>query len=244
MSDHAVLIPTSEGPVGGVVSEPDGEGRAALIALPGHGRPARSGVNGFWARLARSLAERGVVVLRIDFSREGETLPIGEGGSGQVWKRDLDLRLLAEVTPWFHGRTGGLPLDLTGVCAGSRLAIELAGREPEAISGTFHVVPHLRALVQPGDGSRPDDVDPVDPHVVECFRAILDRRPSWILVGEDDSQDVPRLQRLLGPTRHQLEVESVPGMALHFLDQPPIQEQVRRRLVARVAAALPSAARA
>jgi len=75
VTDHAVLIPTSEGPVGGIVSEPRGEPRAGLVLLPGYGRPARSGINSFWSRIARDLAARGAAVLRVDYSREGETLP-------------------------------------------------------------------------------------------------------------------------------------------------------------------------
>jgi dienelactone hydrolase len=160
----------------------------------------------------------GIVVLRVDYSREGETLPIGEGGSGQAWKRDLDLRLLGQAVPWFRERAGGLPLLLAGFCSGARLAIEYAGREPDTVAGTFLVVPYLRALAQPGkeglDGR--DDLDAVDPAVVDCMGATLDRAPSWILVGEHDDPDVPTLERPLGPKRHGLEAEVVPGMALHL----------------------------
>lgn len=246
MTDHPVLIPTSEGPVGGVVSEPEGALRAGLLLLPGYGRPARSGVNSFWTRTARDLAERGVAVLRIDYSREGETLPMGEDVSGQANKRQLDGRLLDEVLPWFRGRLDGIEMLLAGVCSGARGAIELAGRDhPDAVAGTFLIVPHLRVLEgaerpsAPSEGTEElDDPDAVDPLVVDCFRTILSRAPSWILVGEHDTPDVALLERLLGPTTHELEVETVPDVALHFLDQPILQEDAGRRLVARVMQAL------
>lgn len=240
MTDHPVLIPTSEGPVGGIVSEPDAERRAALCLLVGHGRPARSGVNAFWTRLARRLSGLGLTVLRIDHSREGETLPIGEGGGGQAWRRDLDMRILGQVLPWFRERVGDAPLHLAGACSGARLAIELAGREPARISGLFLVVPYLKALVELGPDGEPVPAEPaeVDPVVVACMRAVLSRGPSWIVTGELDTPDVPLLERLLGRPARGLEVEVVPGATLHFLDQPDVQEQAERRLVARLTRAL------
>jgi hypothetical protein len=232
MSDHPVLIPTSEGPVGGIVSEPRGEARAALILLSAYGRPARSGVNAFWTRLARAAAELG-----FDCSREGETLPIGEGGSGQRWRAELDLRLLDQVAAWFRERTEDAPLHLAGSCSGARMAIEFAGRDPEAVAGIFLVVPYLKTLAQPdreGSTELLEEVDPVDPVVVDCIEAILTHFPCWILVGEHDAPDLPLLQRLLGPTSHDLEVEVVPNTTLHLLDQPDLQQEVGSRLLARL----------
>lgn len=237
MTDHAVLVPTSEGPVGGIVSEPQGEARTALILLPAYGRPARSGVNAFWTRIARSAAGLGVLTLRFDYSREGETLPIGEGGSGQMWRRDLDLRLLDQVATWFRAQIDGVSLLLAGSCSGARMAIELAGREPDAVAGTLLVVPYLKALAQPdreGSAELLQDLNPVDPSVVDCTRAILAQIPCWVLVGEHDDPDLPRLQRLLGPTSHDLEVEVVPNAAVHLLDQPHLQHEVASRLLARL----------
>ena len=74
--------------------------------------------------------------------------------------------------------------------------------------------------------------------MVERLRSILGHAPSWVLVGERDSADVHSLEQLLDPTAHPLEIEMVPGVALHFLDQPDVQEQARRRLVDRIDRAL------
>lgn len=245
MTDHPIFIPTSEGPVGGIVSEPPGEPRAALLLLPAYGRPARSGINSFWTRVARGLAERGLLVVRADYSREGETLPVGEGVSGQVAKNALDLLLFGQALPWIRERLGGLDLHVAGSCSGARGAIELAGRNPAAIARTFLVVPHLRVhegvdCPAPPGANGLDLADPrsVDPALVERMRVILDNGPSWILVGEHDTTDIPRLQRLIGPTAHDLEVEIVPDVALHFLDQPDLQEETQRQLVARISRAL------
>lgn len=235
--DHPVLIPTSEGPVGGIVSEPSGEARASMILLPGYGRPARSGVNSFWTRTARELADLGLVVLRFDYSREGETLPLGEDGpGGQLWKKDLDLALLAEIAPWFEDRTGPLPLMLIGSCAGGRLAIEFAGRRPDAIAAMFLVVPYVSALVDPesSDEAATGGDASVDPKVVDWLRASLDGTLTWMLVGEQDSVDIAGLERSLGSATHRLEVDLVPTTALHMLDQPNLQAQAGTRLIERV----------
>lgn len=226
--------------MGGIVSEPEGPPLAALALQVGYGRPARSGINSFWTRTARALAQLGIIVLRVDYCREGETLPIGEGGSGQIWKKGLDLHLMTQVVPWFHRRVSDLPLLHVGVCAGARFAIELAHHGPAPAAGIFLIVPYLRAPVDldaAGD-DEPPEPDPVDPLVVEYMRAILNRAPGWVLSGERDTDDVALLQRRLGPTAHPLEREVVAGTALHFLDQPEIQGEAGSRLISRLAQAI------
>jgi dienelactone hydrolase len=240
--------------MGGILSEPPGEARAAVLLLPGYGRPARSGTNSFWTRLARELAAHGLLVLRIDYAREGETIPIGEGGGptgggrgGQTKKRAFEMLLLGQVLEWFEQRLGGRELLIVGACTGGRAAIDLAA-DQSPISRTFLVVPHLRTLVDPGQESRDsgglrsyselDDPDAVAPTVVEHLETILGHAPSWLLAGEHDLLDVAQLERRLGPTPYELEVETVPGLALHFLDQPEVQEQARSRMLDRIARAL------
>jgi dienelactone hydrolase len=244
--EHPLLIPTDEGPVGGIASEPDRPGGPAVVLLQGYGRPARSGVNSFWARTARAIAaELGATVLRVDYSREGETLPLGEGGGGQVWKRDLDLRLLRQALPWFRDRVRGEPpLHLVGVCSGARLAVEYAAGAPQATAGLLLLAPHLRALVQPTDGGRdrsaPEpEPDPVDAELAGEVTAVLEHVPVWVLNGEHDTPDVGRLARLVGTARNGLEHEIVPGKAIHMLDHPDVQEEAGRRLRARLAAGIP-----
>jgi len=165
--------------------------------------------------------------------------------SGQVRTRELDLRLLDQVLAWFLRRLQGLDLFLAGACAGSRLAIEIAGANPDAVARTFLIVPHLRRPLgteptrgEDRAGAAATDADIVDPLVVEAFRAMLARAPSWILIGERDASDIPSLERLLGPRAARLEVEVVPGVALHFLDQPHLQREASRRLRASIGTAL------
>jgi dienelactone hydrolase len=235
--DHPVLIPTPEGPVGGVVTQPRGEVRARMVLYSGYGRPARSGTNSFWTRLARSLAGLGIVVLRTDWVREGETLPVGEGEKGFLARRDLDLRLQDDhVLPWFFERAGALPTFFAGACGGARFSIELAGRNPTRVGGVFLIAPDPRDFDAELAG---EDPNPIDWLVVRRLRAILERTSAWIVQGDGDFADISLLKTRLGPpAAERLEVELVPDVALHFLDQPDIQEQAASRLRSRVIRAL------
>ncbi len=240
MTDHAVLIPTASGPVGGIVSAPTGDTRAGMLLLAGYGRPARSGTNAFWTRAARALADRGVTALRVDLSSEGETLSVGQEECALPLRLRLDLQLLQEVTSWFSERLPGLPQFVGGVCGGGRQSIELAASEPGVFSGIFTIVPELSGVARPEGvgGELPGDLHDLDPWALESLRANLARTPHWILVGEHDDGYCADLPELLEPAPHPLEVEIVPDLALHFLDHPDIHEQAQQRLTARVDRAL------
>jgi dienelactone hydrolase len=234
MGDHAVLIPTSLGPVGGVVSEPGDERRAALVLLQGAGRPARSGVNSFWTGIARALAERGVVVVRFDYAAEGESIEVGEGdysaavreiGSGPRGRAEVDLHLLGEVVAWFRARLDGQRPLFAGLCQGARMALELVAMDPQAAGPCFLIAPYLR---------KPASSEPIDPLVVSSLEASLKHVPTCLLVGEMDEPDVGLLLDRLSPTAIGLELEVVPAVALHLLDQPEVQRKAGDRLLAGV----------
>jgi dienelactone hydrolase len=143
MRDHAAIVPTTAGPVGAIVSEPDGAVRGGLILLQGGGAPCRAGVNAHWSRLARELAGSGIAVLRFDFAAEGESTLVGEGVAREVgWRRNTDLEVLRELVPWFRERAGVEDLLLAGSCHGARVALDFAA-EDSAVKGSFLVVPYL-----------------------------------------------------------------------------------------------------
>ncbi|HEX6687808.1 MAG TPA: alpha/beta hydrolase family protein [Solirubrobacterales bacterium] len=143
MTDLAAILPTSVGPVGAIVSEPSGPPRGALVFLQGGGAPCRAGVNAAWARLARSLADRGIAVLRFDFIAEGDSTMVGEDIPREVgWRQNANLTILRELAPWFRARTGVDDLLLAGSCHGGRVALELAAEDPR-VKGSFLIVPYL-----------------------------------------------------------------------------------------------------
>lgn len=254
MTDHAIVVPTRRGPVGAVVSEPEGERRGVIVLLQGTGPPCRAGVNAVWTRTARELAAIGLVVLRFDFACEGESTAAGRDvPRGSAWRRSADTGILRELAPWFLERTGESELLVAGACHGARVAFEFAATEP-ATSGLFLLVPYL------GDqeplyraAGEDDEVPPfldgdlwaggstmdTDDDVVGGFRACLSRGPVWLLLGEEEvEQALPFQNRLAGAPRP-LELETVPGMAeLHPITTPGQQDAARRRLVDRVAGVL------
>ncbi|MGC1852025.1 MAG: hypothetical protein WA687_06260 [Solirubrobacterales bacterium] len=248
MNDHAVLIPTRHGPVGGIVSEPPSTQRGALILLQGLGPPARAGVNANWTRLAWDLAELGLVVLRFDLAREGDSTPTAtDVHRGEGWRRSIDLAMLREIAPWFLRGAGERELLLAGSCHGGRIALEFAAHQPPA-RGLFLITPYLwdrEPAKRDEQGPYPEPVDAGGPtlnteeELTEGFSTCLKQGPVWVLVGEPELEQVEPFDRRLreagGPS---FELEVAPGMPLHPVGHPRQQAIVRRRLGERIAQAL------
>lgn len=250
MTDRAVLVPTSLGPTAAIVSEPAGPVRGTLILLQGDGPPGRSGINGVWTRFARELTGLGLVVLRFDYSDEGDgTMIRGNVVSGSRHKKCADIDMLRDVAAWLRERVGGGDLLLAGDCHGGRLAIDLAGEHPDVV-GAFVSVPYVRQdWVDLGTRSQPigrlrrvlGRIDAAGFHddVLAALPVILEKGPIWMLMGEGDGDEALQLQRLFRSRgRRPIEVEVVRGMAVHPVDSPEVQEVVTRRMLARIARAL------
>jgi hypothetical protein len=254
MADHPVLIPTSQGPVGGIVSEPGGLRLGALVLLQGGGRAGRFGFNSEWARLARRLAALGIVVLRFDYWKESDSSMVSDelyrDGRGPSGRADRDLALAREVVPWFAQRVEGLELLLAGSCYGGRMAIELSADLPR-IAATLLVVPYLRDPEQrllwrerlervkrgeTGEGAE-ESVNSglLDPVAVDAYRGSLAQAPSWLYMGAHDPGEVHALERMIGGPGSGLEVQIVPDVALYPGNDPDIQELVSDLIAGRVA---------
>jgi dienelactone hydrolase len=253
MREHAVLVPTCVGPVGGVVSEPPAERKGALIFLPGAGPSGRAGVNAHWARLSRDIAALGLLVLRIDLVREGESTLAGYDAQlrDEGWRRSTDLAILRDVAPWFLEQAGEHELLLAASCYGGRVALEFAASDPSA-RGLFTVIPYLWSR-EPAQHDAPPAVagpqpPPVwangptlhsDAEVLDGFRAALSRGPVWLLAGEgEEAEGALRFARQLERTGATFELEVVPSMTLHPIGNPVQQEVVRQRMLARIVRAL------
>jgi dienelactone hydrolase len=273
MRDRAAIVPTSVGPVGAIVSEPDGAARAALVLLQGGGAPCRAGVNACWSRLARDLARRGIAVLRFDFAAEGDSTIVGEDVPRKVgWRRNTDLAILRELAPWFREKAGVSDLLVAGSCHGGRVGMDFAAEDP-GVKGTFLLVPYLwnipphlrpdkQAMRQKslpraselfdhgssdieaqrkavGEVEAVGDDTPLEESFVESCRAALRHGPVWILIGEGDSQKPVELKQRLGADGTNLEVEVIPGMIVHPITHPEVQEIVTKRLQDRLENVLP-----
>ena len=255
VKEHAVLVPTSQGPAGAVVCEPTGRSRATAMLLHTGGRSGRAGFNSEWANLSRRLCALGITVMRLDFGTEADSLMIGEKSfpfePGDPTKNALDSVLLQDATAWFQERAGGHNLIVIGTCYGARLGLVLAAERKDVVA-TILVVPFLRRnydherttwrgwsqKAQGGqsladlDRAQSDPEDRIDPSVVAQSESALRRGPMSILVGEKDPDDPVALERTLSNRDFELAIE--PGVAFYPGHLPDIQELVSARIIARV----------
>jgi dienelactone hydrolase len=249
VSDHPVIIPTSRGGVSAIVSRPVARQRGAFALLQGAGPPCRAGINAVWTRAARELAALGLAVIRFDFACEGDSTPIGQDVPRiRAWRRSIDLSIMREITPWFLERCGEEALSVAGSCHGARVALEFAATE-SVTNGAFLLVPYMRDR-EPHMRTLPEDeVPPLldelewatgptlnsEGEITHGLRAALSRGPVWVLVGEDEAEEVRPFQRFLMDAERPLELEVLPGMAeLHPVGTLSQQETALRRLVDRV----------
>jgi pimeloyl-ACP methyl ester carboxylesterase len=249
MADYPVLVPTSVGLLGGVVSEPESEPSIAALFLPGWGTP-RWGQNRVWARLGRRLADLGALVLRLDYPGWWDSDPEPEPLSPQNPRRAVQ-----EATIWFRERAGNLDLLLVGECYGGQLALELAG-EDSTIRGVAYVAPYFRSapgsvtyaarrfvgptlpLVRRALGSRVYPglkrrlVKLRDPEIRQAVAGAAGRVPVWMLVGDGDraAGHLDWLTAALPPDA-QLDVETVPGVEVHTFSTQAAQDEAITRIM-------------
>jgi pimeloyl-ACP methyl ester carboxylesterase len=196
VSEHAVIVPTPAGPIGGVVHEPGGHPRGALVFLHGAGLVGRSGVNGVWTQTARAICDLGVTVLRADYPGTRESF--AARGS---WDGD-HLTTMEEVVEWFRRSAPEGDLLLAGECYGARLACELALRGADARALGLVIPEHpARGSSSSGivrRGRRSTNVFPtVKP--AEFFQRVAERTSVWALIGQGAANDVVALAE--APTR-------------------------------------------
>jgi acetyl esterase/lipase len=113
VTEFPVLIPTTAGVVGAIVTSPDDPPGAAAVILHGAGS-TRAGTNQVWVGVARAFAEIGVVTLRLDYPE------LGESHAAQR------LECVAEALQWFRDRTAELDVLVVGVCFGVLPGAEFA----------------------------------------------------------------------------------------------------------------------
>jgi dienelactone hydrolase len=239
VTDHPVIIPTSIGPIGGMVSEPEGEQRAAAVVLSGvNGR--RFGVNQVWTHIGWDLAAQGYVTLRADYP--------GGSGDSSLARNTKEFLPFWDVVRWFREK---LPEDLNllvvGSCWGARLAAVMGSKEMvEDLLGIAFIVPafRLRRDNEPlKDKVRrkvakklgKNSTLPVDRRLVEAVAGALQRTKVWALVGERDHRSRSEMTTLQNELARRgisgLEIDQVPGLLLHGQPSLDAQRVTRERVV-------------
>jgi dienelactone hydrolase len=250
VTDHPVLVPTGAGVLGGMVSEPAGEARAAAVLLEGSAG-IRFGPNQVWTRAARAMAGHGVVVLRVDYLGAGDSDP-GPRAERQAAVRD--------AVAWFRDRAGPAELLLVGSCYGARLAIHLAAEEP-AVGGFLLLNPFLgparpasrrgagRVLALPARAlarlrSRPEHgaTRRLDPALLGVLGTALRRAGGHAVAGDRDPAAAALLtaRRSLGGVGTHLGLEIIPGISLRVWGPAAVQEELVRRVADWTAEWLPA----
>jgi dienelactone hydrolase len=204
------------------------------MLMQGRGRSGRSGVNAVWTRTARELSALGVAVLRADYSRSGDSRSTAISGAAAKARARLehDVLLRHEIGEWFRQTAGSRDLLLAGSCYGARVALHVAARNP-AVSRLFLIAPYI---VKPAGRwqrlgrrltgrDRPAGIR-IDPAVASDLVQLLKRIPVAMVFGERDTFDAPLLRRALGAQADALELDVIPGLALHPVHSPEVQAAV------------------
>ena len=257
MNEHPVLLDTPAGAISLLVTEPEGPALAAAVLLHG-AAGSRAGVNRIWARLARSLASLGIVVVRLDYPGLGSSLGIEETGPRRHDATGDDRAVRAAVD-WLKKRTKDLDLLVIGACYGGRVGARLAATE--RLAGLALIAPALHTLgaerrslrfrIQEGarirlhalrngrlsasqtrTAERADSQ--VDHRVARSIAVGIDRTATWLLIGAEDAwlNLLPELQRQIGPSHSRLELEVIPGVVLQGYRTREAQDAIIERVVA------------
>jgi hypothetical protein len=132
---HPVLVGTSGGVIGAIVTEPAEPARAAAVLLEGW-EGTRAGNDQIWVKIADGLADLGVVSLRHDYAG------IGDSADAPVEQRPTST---GELVAWFRERTADLDLLVVATCYGVVPAVDAVRAEGGA---------RAVALVTPATGRR------------------------------------------------------------------------------------------
>jgi len=249
MTDYPVLIPTTAGVLGGVVTDPDSAPSAAAVIFHG-AASTRAGTNQVWAGVARALADLGVVTFRIDYPGYGES---HEADSTN------QLAAVGDAVAWFRERASDLRLLVVGVCAGVIPAAELALHDA-GVRGFAAITPPVfpahdaissprassitrlsyrarrlpkRAFLRVRYGvrrNRRSRDQGMLARAPDVMLALAERMPVWVLTGELDT---------MAPAVHELapallasgncRVDVVEGLALYSYPSPLSQEVQHER---------------
>lgn len=250
MSAEPVLLPTNQGPIAGILGQPDGRPAATVLIVQGQGA-TRSGVNQTWTRLTRALNDEGIATLRADYS-----------GTAESWDADPTERVagVRSLVDWYRDRHGDVPLLLVASCYGLSPAAALARTHPGIVAVAVVTPPLFNGATPYGAAqvprSRPGRLRRVSqlprrvayrlrygPARARHFaqneasdpssdlRDLVMRTPTWIFAGSDDACLAP-IRRLLPELQANgnVELEVAEGLGIYGAATPAAQAAFDRGL--------------
>ena len=167
MNEHALLVSSASGPLSVIVTEPASSPRAAAVLLHGGGS-GRSGNNRVFVRLARALAELGIVVVRADYPGQGDSAGFGDAGTRRGDAQG-DYAAIRDLFAWFRERSGDLDLILIGSCYGARVGSRFAAQDPR-LAAVALMAPALHVFTTA-------KVEPMKPALKRAIIAVLRAAP-------------------------------------------------------------------
>jgi hypothetical protein len=249
-TEHPIFVPFGDEHLAAVVTTPDSEPRGLAVLLQGLGAP-RSHRNRLWTRAARSLSERGVASVRLDWPELGDSTGSFPG--------DLRRPPIAEAMAVTRVAIEALGVDAVGIagnCLGAKTGLSMA-LELEACTSVGCILPGSPKNVLRGDGRtaphraakrlskkaprlgsigrrvlRSDRIKPRLRFLPEVGETVRRADLMLLYLGREDA--VARLRagldtylEDLGPLEHRAEVRFVPtgnstGMRLAIEEQQPV----------------------
>jgi alpha/beta superfamily hydrolase len=135
VTDRAIFVPFNGDALAAVVTLPAGQPKGMVLLLQGAGGAPRSHRNRLWTRIAKELAVRDVVTVRMDY--------LGVGDSGGRYEFELDFPPVDQARAVLEVVTRTMGLDrfaVVGNCVGVPTALQLADGRPSCV-GVAAILP-------------------------------------------------------------------------------------------------------
>jgi alpha/beta superfamily hydrolase len=125
--EYPVFVPSGEEKIAAVIAVPEGTPRGLVLLLPGGGGAPRSQRYGMYTKVARSLAERGIASVRMEWRGIGEST-----GQARYSFNALPVEDTTTVARFALRATGATRFGMAGNCGGARTALLVLPDMPEA----------------------------------------------------------------------------------------------------------------
>ena len=140
--EAVISAPQVRGAEGAAPCAADGRGRRLprkVVVIPNAGATRRSGPGRLQTLLARELASRGCVVMRVDLSGFGDSAPLDHPTGHPVYFPEGQIELEA-LCGWLRSRTGARTCVVLGLCSGAYYGLR-AATSPGTINELIAVNP-------------------------------------------------------------------------------------------------------
>ncbi len=125
--EYPVFVPSGEERIAAVIAVPEGTPRGLVLMLPGGGGAPRSQRYGMYTKVARSLAERGIASVRMEWRGIGEST-----GQARYSFKALPVEDSVTVARFALRVTGATQFGMAANCGGARTALLALPGVPEA----------------------------------------------------------------------------------------------------------------